>query len=316
MKIPPRSHVRVSNSGKQLPGALSFRTLRQFHRNLCDNFHLLRLHTAAGCHHMHPGIPRLQQRCGKFRMPGDIRHKSLSRLKLHHKQHICLIILFLTFDQLPHMLDATERRRIGKHPSSVLVQRYTLYFHKRPFPIPAEGKIKAGISIFLLRMDVCDPTPRKSLSARQPFPRQNVRRLGINVITDTVFFHRNQGKPGLTVGIVVFLHPYSGAGQQQFSQPSRIFYMAQLFFFVQRHPCKEAVWALQESAFSDVFIFHFLLFSDAYHLQISFQVKRLSQPFLPQQFLYFFPLPQEVDTPILSILSIFIILLIFQGLSD
>src|SRR5699024_10339308 len=148
-----------------------------------------------------------------------------------------------------------------------------LYFHKRPFSIPAERQIKSGISVLLLRMDVCDPTPRKSLSARQPFPRQNVRRLGINVITDAIFFHCTQGKPGLTVGIVVFLHPYSGARKQQFSQPSRIFYMAQLFFCVHRHPCKEAVWALQENAFSDVFIFHFLLFSDVYHLRISFQVK-------------------------------------------
>ena len=37
--------------------------------------------------------------------------------------------------------------------------------------------------------------------------------------------------------------------------------------------------------------------------------------YLPQQFLYFLPLPQVVGTPIFIILIIFIILLIFQGFS-
>ena len=39
------------------------------------------------------------------------------------------------------------------------------------------------------------------------------------------------------------------------------------------------------------------------------------QGYLPQQFLYFLPLPQVVGTPIFIILIIFIILLIFQGFS-
>lgn len=38
--------------------------------------------------------------------------------------------------------------------------------------------------------------------------------------------------------------------------------------------------------------------------------------FFPQQFLYFFPLPHELCTPILSVLFVFIILPVFQAFPD
>ena len=103
----------------------------------------------------------------------------------------------------------------------------------------------------------------KPLSGGEPFPCRLVGGLGVNVDPlrplGGLFFYGDQRVfcfPALGPGVRMELHRCRDAGDQEFSQPSGIFYMADRLVSVQKDPGQESVGPGKENGLHYIFIDH------------------------------------------------------------